>query len=375
MITKKRLALFISVVLCLLLMGLVAVAQDGRIVRETVYSPSLEGNLFGDSPDRQVTIYLPPSYDNGLEMLYPVVYLLHGFTGNHNLWTGGSYISGNILNSMKSWLSSEKVEEMILVMPNSRNRLLGSMYTNSVATGNWADYIIRDLIPYIDSNYRTLPQRESRAVIGHAMGGSGGMTLGINYPDVFGCIGSMAGLLDVTQYPSSISTAYARGAKFKNLSDFDSQSMEIQIAIALSATFAPNLDNPPFYADFLWEYDDSNKLVKNQTVWDKFMVHDVLTRLSENVESLLNMRAIYMDCGISDSFNVIIDLRRVGDELQRLNIPHYYREFAGNHTCCVITSTGNALEVFSDAMAFEMLVSVEPAGKLAITWGQIKQAK
>jgi S-formylglutathione hydrolase FrmB len=257
-------------------------------------------------------------------------------------------------------------------MPNSYNRLQGSGYTNSSTTGKWADYIAEDLVEYIDNKYRTLPQRESRAVIGHSMGGYGGMNLGMNYPDVFNCMGSMAGLLDLTQYPVRISWAYAQAAKLKNLSDFYSQPYDVRAAITMSAGFCPNPDRLPFYADFPWERDASNKLVKNEEVWDRFMEHDILTRLEENASALLNMGAIYTDCGTSDGFNFLVDLRRIRDELQRLGVPHHYREFSGDHTCCVMTSTGEALEVFSNAMAFEMLVGVEPAGKLATAWAMIR---
>ena len=345
-------------------------AQDGRIVRETIYSPSLERNLLDDSPDRRVTIYLPPSYDDNPEMAYPVVYLLHGYTANNEVWTGG--LAGNVLYSMRSWLKNGKVKEMILVMPNSYNKFQGSNYTNSITMGNWADYIARDLVDYIDSNYRTLPQRESRGVIGHSMGGYGGMNLGMNYPDVFNCMGSMSGMLDISQYPGRISWSFAQAAKLKNLSDFYSQPFDVQVAIAMSAAFCPNPDRLPFYADFPWERDASNKLVKNEEVWDRFMEHDILTRLEENAAALLNMGAIYIDCGTSDEFNFLVDLRRTHDELQRLGISHHYREFSGTHTCCVNASTGEALEVFSNAMAFETLLGVEPAGMLAITWGQLK---
>jgi len=371
MIIRIRIALFVSVVLCMLLTGFVAIAQEGQIVRETVYSPSLEGNLLGDSPNRAFTIYLPPSYDAGPDMLYPVVYLLHGRTCNNDLWNGG--YGGNILNSMKSWLKSEKVKGMILVMPNSYNRFTGSYYNNSAATGNWADFIAEDLVAYIDSHYRTLPQRESRAVIGHSMGGYGGMTLGLDYPDVFGCMGSMSGLLDMTQFPARTSWAFAQAAKLENLSDFYFQNFNVQWSIAISTAIAPNLNKPPFYADFPWEHDSSNKVVQNQTAWDRFLERDVLTRLSMNVETLRSMQAIYLDCGTSDPYGFLVDAQRVHDELQRLNVAHDYRELGGNHTSCLTTSTGNALEVFSEAMAFEMLlVGVEPAGKLTTTWGQIR---
>lgn len=364
MITRIRVAALVA--LCLFLAGLSAIAQEGRIVREMVYAPSLEGNLFGDSTKRQVTIYLPPGYDDGDNLAYPVVYLLHGYTGDNDQWTVGSYISGNILNSMNSWLKSGKVKEVILVMPNSHNSFQGSFYTNSTTTGKWGDFIAEDLVQYIDSNYRTLPQRESRGVIGHSMGGYGGMTVGLDYPDVYGCMGSIAGVLDMMQYPTKISSAFAQAAKLKKLSDFSTQSFEVMVSIAMSAAIAPNPDNPPFYADFAWERDDSNKLVNNQEVWNRFMARDVLSRVSANPVSLSSMLAIYIDCGTSDEFGLLMDARRVHEELQRLGIPHEYKESAGSHSSCVMTSTGDALEVFSNAMAFEMLVSVEPAGKLAI---------
>ena len=97
---------------------------------------------------------------------------------------------------------------------------------------------------YIDRHYRTLPQRDSRAVIGHSMGGYGGMTLGLDYPEVFGCMGSMSGLLDMAQFPFSISQAFADGAKLKDLSTFASQSFNVRVAVALSAAIAGNANNP-----------------------------------------------------------------------------------------------------------------------------------
>ncbi|MBC8229884.1 hypothetical protein H8E77_10090 [bacterium] len=109
-----------------------------------------------------------------------------------------------------------------------------------------------------------------------------------------------------------------------------------------------------------WERDDANKLVKNQEVWDKFMARDILRRIPANSELLRNMLAIYIDCGTSDQFGLLTEAQRVHEELQRLDITHEYREFDGNHTCCVMNSTGDALEVFSNTMAFEMIIPKDP---------------
>jgi S-formylglutathione hydrolase FrmB len=86
------------------------------------------------------------------------------------------------------------------------------------------------------------------------------------------------------------------------------------------------------------------------------------------------MRAIYIDCGTSD-YPGIEDNRKLHEKLNSLGIDHVYKEFAGDHACCVMASTGDALEVFSKAMAFEMLpkVSVQPRGMLTTTWGEMKR--
>jgi S-formylglutathione hydrolase FrmB len=369
MVTRR---IFIAIVsLCLLLNGFTATAQEGRIVREIVYSPSLEGNLLGDSPRRPVTIYLPPSYDGGDNLAYPVVYLLHGYTGNNNLWTGGSYISGNIVTSMSSWLKNGKVKEMILVMPNSYNRLWGSYYTNSTATGNWADFIARDLVQYIDSNYRTLPQRESRAVIGHSMGAYGGLRIGMFYPDVFACMGGMAGDYDLEKQMNSNKATFAYISTIKDWAKISSLGFQA-IWLAKAAAFAPNPDNPPFYCDFPFTYTDDKprEIVKDLDTYDRFMEHDTFRITEARTDILLNARAIYIDCGTSDGN--VETARAIHDKLNDLGVNHVYKEFSGDHTCCVMTSTGNALEVFSNAMEFDMLVSVEPMSKLATMWANVK---
>ncbi len=377
----RKISTYILVILWFLLNGFAAIAQEGRLVTERVHSPSLEGNLLNDSTYRTVAIYLPPSYDTEPDRVYPVVYLVHGtISTGQNAWITGN--AGRFPSTMNSWVKNGKVKEMIIVMPNSVNKLIGSYYANSTATGNWNDYIAKDVVEYIDSKYRTLPQRESRGVIGHSMGGYGGMALGLEYPDVFGCMGSMAGPLDLTKYFGLISWAFAVASELKEFKSFYSQRFEVQLAIMVSAAFCPNPDNPPFYADFPWIYDESRKVVRNKDAWDRYMEHDILTRLAPNIDSLRRMKAIYIDSGTSDEYCFFTDARLVHDELNRLNIPHDYLEFPGGHTCCISNSTANALEVFSKAMAFEKITpseqpkesttTVYPQGKLVSTWAAVK---
>jgi hypothetical protein len=145
----------------------------------------------------------------------------------------------------------------------------------------------------------------------------------------------------------------------------------------VAAAWAPNPNRPPFYCDFPFVYTDAEpkKIVKVQDVYDKFMEHDNLRIAEKHLATLLSMRAIYIDCGTNDQAVSIEDSRKLHEKLNSLGVDHVYKEFSGDHTCCVMTSTGDALELFSKAMAFVMLpkVSVQPKGKLTTTWGEMKQ--
>jgi hypothetical protein len=153
--------------------------------------------------------------------------------------------------------------------------------------------------------------------------------------------------------------------------DFDSQDYLVRVSIVCSAAFCPNPDNPPFYCDFPYVYDDNSKIVENPDAYDRCMQHDIQNMIDSHIDVLLDMNAIFIDCGTSDS--LIGDARTTHDKLNTLGVEHVYKEFSGDHTCCVMNSTGDALELFSNAMAFEILVGVEAAGKLAVTWGQIRK--
>ncbi|MBI1928425.1 hypothetical protein HYR99_29800 [Candidatus Poribacteria bacterium] len=229
---------------------------------------------------------------------------------------------------------------------------------------------------YIDSHYRTLPQRESRAVIEHAMGGYGGVKLGMLYPEVFGCMGGMAGayMIEELEFPT-YSNLYAHASTIENWNQFFSLNWINQTSFGWAAAFAPNPNRPPFYCDFPFVYSDTEprKIVKVQEAYDKFLGHDMLRVADKHLDALRSMKAIYIDCGTSD--DLIKNARMLHEKLNSLGVKHVYKEFARDPICCVFTSTGDTLELFSGAMAFEPVVGVEPKGKLTTTWGEVKRAR
>ena len=138
-------------------------ADKGTVERIKVHGKSLEGNLEGDSPDRDVSIYLPASYATEKTRRYPVIYFLHGFTDSDDKWFGFTKHWINLPDILDKTFGEPGTREMIVVMPNAFTRYQGSMYSNSVTTGNWEDFIVRDLVPYIDAHYRTFsPSGEPR---------------------------------------------------------------------------------------------------------------------------------------------------------------------------------------------------------------------
>ena len=177
-----------AVVACQLLPPVSGQMKQGTVERIKVHGKSLEGNLDGDSADRDVSIYLPPSYKTEKNRRYPVVYMLHGFTDSDAQWFGVVKHWINLPEVINKSLTEGQSREMIVVMPNGFTRFKGSMYSNSVTVGDWETFITKELVAYIDAHYRTLAQPESRGLAGHSMGGYGTMRLGMKSTDVFSSI-------------------------------------------------------------------------------------------------------------------------------------------------------------------------------------------
>ena len=158
-------------------------AKPAIIERIKVHSPSLEGNLEGNPADRDVIVVLPPSYRADPARRYPVVYALHGYFIGAEQWIQEIHVP-----QVAEGAFASGVPEMIVVLPDSKTLHLGSVYSSSPTTGNFENFVATDLVAYIDGHYRTIPQRESRGLVGHSMGGYGATRIGMKHADVFGAL-------------------------------------------------------------------------------------------------------------------------------------------------------------------------------------------
>ena len=160
----------------------------GSVERIKVHGKLLEGNLDGDSADRYVSVYLPAGYKKNPSRHYPVIYFLHGYTDDDAKFYGFSKHWMTLPPILDSVFATGGAKEMIVVTPNAYTRFQGSMYSNSVTTGNWEDFISKELVSYMDAHYRTIPQASGRGLAGHSMGGYGALRIGEKNPGVFSSI-------------------------------------------------------------------------------------------------------------------------------------------------------------------------------------------
>ena len=157
-------------------------ATAGTIERVMVRGKALEGNREGDSPERMVTVYLPPGYAGDQNRRFPTVYLLHGEGGSENTFIDQPFA---LQQSADRLAAAQGFSEFIVVTPNAATLKKGSMYVSSAATGDWERFVAEDLVAAIDGRFRTLVHRMSRGIAGHDAGAEAALRIGMKRPDVF----------------------------------------------------------------------------------------------------------------------------------------------------------------------------------------------
>jgi enterochelin esterase family protein len=155
-------------------------------------SDLLKGNPPGDPYVRELIVYTPPGYETS-EAVYPSVYCLTGFTGRGKMLLNDSPFTPNLAERMDKLIAAETVRPMIAVMPDCFTHYGGAQYINSTATGNYEDYLTQEIVPFVDSNFRTISDRDARAVMGKSSGGYGALIMGMRHADIFGLVCSTAG--------------------------------------------------------------------------------------------------------------------------------------------------------------------------------------
>jgi S-formylglutathione hydrolase len=301
-------------------------------------APSLRDNQLGEKDQRAIGVYLPPSYFTS-DTRYPVVYYLPGFTDS-------SMIGFSLPGDADKLVRSGTMRELIIVVANGANQLGGSFYVNSPVTGRWEDFIVDDVVSYVDSHYRSVAQASARAISGHSMGGFGALNIAMRHPDVFSVVYSLSpGLFDPNglaesqmfeldgyikrfiayeQRVEALPVEQARRAMLGSPDDF---------TLAYGLAFAPNLEKHPPYLDY--PYTQANgKLVRDAAVWKKWDAGfgGIPEKIQHYRPNLMRLKGLVVDYGRQDEYAWIPKgCEYFGAQLSAADIPHELRSFEGGH--------------------------------------------
>jgi pimeloyl-ACP methyl ester carboxylesterase len=242
----------------LTLIPVASLHAQGKVIRDSFFSPAM-------NQTRSVNAYVPPGYNaNDNTIRYPVVYFLHGAGLNH-----GSY--PEITDAAEQLISSQLIDPVIIVKPDASGGPFDQgPYTNSPLYGNLEDYLVSDLIAFIDTKYHTQATRERRVIMGHSAGGYGAMRFALRHPDLYRAVASHSAVLDLaTEANDLLPCALAENGGPGPFTDpFKGDCIEGMFSRA--SGFSPNLNNPPFFVDL--PIDNSGNLI--DSTWAKWLEHN-----------------------------------------------------------------------------------------------------
>lgn len=317
-----------------------------------VHGKLLEGNLEGEAVDRDVFVFLPPSYAKEKSRRYPVVYALHGFFIGAEQWTHEIHVPQTIEGAF-----GLGAKEMIVVLPDSKTIYLGSMYSSSATSGDFENFIAHDLVAYMDAHYRTIPERVSRGLAGHSMGGYGATRIGMKHADVFGALYIMSpcclspfggGATPTVEQKQRAIESEKKIAQAKSPAEAASLMPGFASAqLAGAAAWAPDPKNPPLYLDLPTKDGEPQP-----DILAKFAANAPLAFIDQYIGSLREYRAIAIDVGDQDGLRV--DTAKLHDVLDKYGIANSFELYHGTHTSAVAVRFQNhVMPFFSQNLCFK----------------------
>ncbi len=343
---------------------------SGQLIWTDIPAFSLKDNLLGDLPENPVAIYLPPSYETS-DKRYPVVYFLSGFSMENRYFTDGTFQDFRLPESIDQLVQDGSIKEMIVVIPKGQHSLGGSFYANSPVTGNWEDFIVRDLVEYVDTHFRSIPSADSRGIAGHSVGGYGALNLAMLHPDVFSSVyGTSAALFDPdglsnTMFDTqNIDRFLALESKLAAMSREDAHSEfiakrgieDLLFTINYGIAFSPNPDRNAPYIDYPY-HRTNGELVLDEEIWEAWErgLGGIVKEIQVYKDNLLQLDAITVDYGVSDQNEWIPrGCEYLSQQLTGAGIAHELVSFSGDHGNLLRERIElHMLPFFSDVLVFE----------------------
>jgi enterochelin esterase family protein len=300
-------------------------------------SEILKNNPLGDRHIRDLYVYLPPGYELETDKSYPVVYCLTGFTGRGKMFLNDNAFTPNLAERLDRLITSGTIEPMIAVLPDCFTYYGGSQYVNSTATGNYEDYLTEEIVSFVDENFRTIKNKNSRAVMGKSSGGYGALVMAMRHADKFGLVCSTSGdaYFEFCYFPGiaegframkgdakSFMEKIWRETERKGKDDFAALN-----TIGMSVCYSPN-ENSELCFDLPFDLETGEIRLD---VWARWLEYDPVRLVEKSVENLKSLKLLFIDAGTRDEFHLDLGAKILCRRLKDFDIPHIHEEFDDGH--------------------------------------------
>ncbi|MGZ5079114.1 MAG: alpha/beta hydrolase [Usitatibacter sp.] len=342
--------------------------KPGTVVLLEHDSKILRGNALRDPHVRSLAVYLPPQYDEGgtrgRGRRFPVLYDLVGFMGSGLSHVAWKNFSENVPERMARLIHERRMGPAIVVLPDCFTALGGNQYVNSSAIGNYADYITKEIVPFVDREFRTLASRDHRGCFGKSSGGYGSIIHGMRYPSTWGAIADHSGdaYFDFVywhDWPNTLNELAKYRARQKKDGPYDVRKMEkgadrgiddgrvrrfldavwtkpklsmgeghCIMNLCMAATYDPDPRAPNgFRLPFNLE---TGEVIAER--WKRWQANDPVNLVTKYRANLASLHGIYIDCGSRDQYHIHYGARILSKRLARARIGHTYQEFDDTHS-------------------------------------------
>jgi S-formylglutathione hydrolase FrmB len=308
----------------------------GSVRRVTVDSQALKSNMLGDPSVRVVDVYVPAGHDGqGLPLLVDLV----GFTGSglsHTNWVG---FRENLPERLDRLIGEQRMPPVVVGFPDCFTRLGGNQYIDSASMGAWEDFLLHEMLPAIELDLGC-GGAGRRGVFGKSSGGYGAITHALRHSNVWSAAACHSGDMgfELCYLPDMPAVLRALAEAENSIERWRQQleaaqkhpegSGKVINALAMAASYDP--DPTQFLGIRLPVTFDTCEVIEER--WANWLRQDPIVAIETQADNLRRLKALYIDCGEKDQFNLLYGARRFARRLNELGIAHRYEEFPDNHT-------------------------------------------
>jgi len=301
-------------------------STQGQIVDRQITSTNFADNKIGVSPVRRMVIYLPPGYQTSSGR-FPVIYFLpNPFEDNYRF----NFDHRDAKGLFDQAIAAGVIKKFILVAVDMNTPLGTSWYADSPTTGNWEDFVIKELVPHIDANFKTLPNRDSRGIAGIFIGGYGAIRFGMRHPDVFGSVYAMHPVGTGTGV--GLSAAIPKWDILAHAESMDDVKKDAGtwIFTTMFQAHLPDPNKPPLFVDLLAR-QEKGRLIIDAKLMERFRNNFYLeTMIGKYAGNLNSLRGFKFDWNRSDAnFDHVYANQAFTRKLREYGIAHQAEEYNG----------------------------------------------